>query len=267
MSKFYSMTNMNNMGKTQEHDVAELIKQAQASIPEIRKEIDEFLAGRPLLRAELEEALSHLQHAQSIFEARVDSQVPQAFSELEQAKSIAIQKILKARINAKLQTDGLRAGRHILRDERRWKTGEFWVVGLWVVTVLPSFDPPAVLTVVHERERIRGAFGVAASPDRVSTSVVSIDYSPGWSDPVAQVLHELDLFDFDGGLSLDGISYELQIATLASKTQISFSNPVTRHLIALQQALFWVAEEMVNRVGTQPEHKYLTIWQKYLDSI
>jgi hypothetical protein len=175
------------------------------------------------------------------------------------------QTILENQIASALGLDDLRSGRHTVRDQRGWKTREVLVLGIWVVHILPSFHPPATVAVVMEEHRTLGAFAVVVGVSKTwdTVSVADTQLAPDWVDPVADVLSKINLFDLEGGLSLDGISYELQIDTLASKAQIHFSNPITQSLVGLEQAIFRVASEVVTLAGGPLEKKYLVTWQEY----
>ena len=179
---------------------------------------------------------------------------------------MTVQTVLEDQIVSILKVDKLRAGRHIVRDERGWKASEFWVDGIWAAHILPSFHSPAMLAVVTEKQCVRGAFAVSTgSPHHIeAVSTIEAEFAPDWSDPVAEILRQFGLFRLDGTLSLDGIGYELQVDTLASKAWISFCNPTGHPLIDLEYAFLQVAYEMVALKGKQLEKEYLNIWQEYL---
>jgi hypothetical protein len=176
-----------------------------------------------------------------------------------------IQTSLDSQIIAALNLNGLNAGRHVLRDERNWKIGEYWVTGIWVVYILPSFHSPAALAIVYEEEKIRGVFVTSQGTPQIveTTSAVSIEFKSDWPDPVANILRQCDLLNFNGGISLDGIGYVLQVDTLASRTSISFFNPTTHPLIELGELFFEIASEIVHQVGGSLEKAYLDTWRGY----
>jgi hypothetical protein len=177
-----------------------------------------------------------------------------------------VQTALEDQIVSILKVDKLRAGRHIVRDERGWKAGEFWVDGIWAARIKPSFHSPAMLAVVTEKQCVRGAFAVSTgSPHHIETvSTIEAEFAPDWADPVAEILRQFNLFRLGGTLSLDGIGYELQVDTLAGKAVISFCNPTVRPLVDLEHAFLQVAYEIVALKGKQLEKDYLIIWQECL---
>jgi hypothetical protein len=176
------------------------------------------------------------------------------------------QTILEGQIAATLGLNNLRSGRHIVRDQQRSKTREVSVLGIWAAHILPSLFPPATVAVVMEEQRALGAFAVVVGLSRTwdTVSVVDVQFAPEWVDPVADVLTQTNLFDLEGGLCPDGISYELHIDTFASKSQIHFATPSTQSLIELEQAVFRVANEVVALAGGPLEKRYLDTWQDHL---
>ena len=174
--------------------------------------------------------------------------------------------ILEGQIAATLGLDDLRPGRHIVRDQQGSKTHEVSVLGIWAAHISPILFPPATVAVVMEEQRTFGAFAVVIGVSRTwdTVSVVDAQFAPEWVDPVADILGKVDLFELDGGLVLDGISYELHIDTLASRSQIHFATPNTQSLVGLEQAIFRVANEVVTLAGGPLEKRYIDTWQDHL---
>ena len=174
--------------------------------------------------------------------------------------------LLEKQIASTLNVQALRPGRHVIRDQNKWKTGEFLVQGTWLAMILPSFHPPAALAVLYEEGRIRGAFVILEDEsdiEKISTTT-SVEFAPNWMDPVPQILRQFNFFEFGGGLCLDGIEYRLSIKTFASQIDISFGNPQIQPFIELEQALYHVAQEIVSFSGKQMANDYLDIWRDYL---
>jgi hypothetical protein len=171
--------------------------------------------------------------------------------------------ILESQVAATLGLVELRPGRHTLSGE---KASGLSVVGLWVAHILPSFHPPATVAVVVEEQHTFGAFATIMPVSRTwdAVEVVDAQFADDWLDPVVDAVREVDLFDLGGCLSLDGISYELNMHTLASQSQVCFSNPVSRALIRLEQAIFQVASDVIDLGGGPPERQYLETWREYL---
>ena len=171
-----------------------------------------------------------------------------------------------AEILAALNLDDLRAGRHIVRDSRRWKTGELCVDGVWVAKVEPSFHPHCALGVSREKERVRAAFscGPASEGSNQGIFTTMVERSIEWDDPVATILRKADLFELSGGISLDGIGYEIQVRTLASETTISFFNPTTNLLVSLGRALIELATEISRSHENENQQEYVeNVWMGY----
>lgn len=174
--------------------------------------------------------------------------------------------ILEGQIAATLGLDDLRPGRHIVRDQQGSKTHEVSVLGIWAAHISPILFPPATVAVVMEKQRTLGAFAVVIGVSRTWDTVAIVDaqFAPEWVDPVADVLDKVDLFDLNGGIGLDGISYKLHIDTFASRSQVHFSTPSTQSLVGLEQAIFRVASEVVALAGGPVEKRYLDTWQGHL---
>ncbi len=85
-----------------------------------------------------------------------------------------------------------------------------------------------------------------------------------WIDPLEKHLRELDLFQNDNSLSLDGIEYELTSRSSTSKGTLWFGNPSTSQFIEIEKAFFSVAEMVVSEKGQSVEKNYLAQWSRCL---
>jgi hypothetical protein len=174
--------------------------------------------------------------------------------------------ILESKILSTWKLDSLRAGRHVLRNERNYLIGESWIVGSWIAYIMPSFEPTAALAVVHEKERVRGAFAFTEkSLDQTENiSIIQVDFPATWVDTVTQTLQNFELFNQSGGLSLDGIGYLMLIDTWVARAEIEFSNPQTHSFVALEKSLFQVAQEITQLSGDHTQYKIIKTWREYL---
>lgn len=168
---------------------------------------------------------------------------------------------LRDQIILALRLEYIGNGRHTLRDENNWLVGEFWIEGIWLAFIEPSFEPYSALAAIHEKETSTVAFVV---DDGKPPAVAKFDAN--WTDPVVLSLRSLDLFGIENGLSLDGIGYDLEISTGVSKTTIYFGNPTTKPFIDLTISLYSVATELSICLQDSRTVEYLKIWKKYLPS-
>jgi hypothetical protein len=173
---------------------------------------------------------------------------------------------LNQQIFSALNLEGFRTGRHTLYDKDGGELSKRWVRGLWMAYVSPSFEPPAELAVAYDdKECVRGALTFSESdiPFRDLTTVCA-EFPRGWSDPVTNIIQNVNLFDLNGGMSLDGIGYFLQVDTNACEVALDFSMPQTPAMIDLESALFEAAQEIVRSSNGVQENKFLNIWARYL---
>lgn len=181
----------------------ELMRNRLKYIPEIAHEIETLLtkATRGTRDyTQLEKAYAVVQKAQSAPLAD-DTHLLQVWRGLERAKAWARQAILEIEAASLLRLNDLRAGAHTVPAgiSRRW------ISGLWWVHITPAFHLPAFLVVIHEKEQVTGAFGVATSEETISTSITQTTFSSQQADEVERILHQLDVFDQGDGLSLERI--------------------------------------------------------------
>lgn len=164
-----------------------------------------------------------------------------------------------------LNLEGFNTGWHTLHDKNNQEVGEIWVRGLWMAYIAPSFEPPAALAVAYDREYIRGALTFSESDMPFSNlTTVCAEFPRDWSDPVTNILQNINLFDLNGGKSLDGIGYGFKINTDACKAGIRFSTPQTPAMIDLESTMFEAAQEIVKSSNGAQENKFLNIWEQYL---
>ncbi len=167
--------------------------------------------------------------------------------------------------------DGLRPGRHILRNEKGWREDEVWVVRLWQVTVFPSFDPFATLTTVHFQE---SEFRGIVHPARIRTSVVLHAGEGGGAvmvgpvdvaeDTVAPLLRNVNLCPEEDSLVIDGIAYDLAIQMNQVESSILIRNPREAGLVAIESALFGMVNTVQRLSGSMELKGYLEKWEGYL---
>lgn len=257
----------------------ELIRSKLTFLPEIQHEIRsllELVPGKDISRR-FQKALSYIQglpDIQQILNESDNEKLYSIFQEFEIAKSVTRVEILAIRTNLELGLSDWRIGKHAIRNASSLKISEFMVTQLWAANIIPSthapnFQMPARITLAHDGSRYRIAFGLGTSIDNVSTSVIQIELSKNWIDPLAKSLRQLDFFQVQGDkqISLSGIVYELDMLSWAGKSSIEFTNPdinANKSFLELEKALFSIAEIVVSEKGQQSAKDYLSIWQKYI---
>ncbi len=137
--------------------------------------------------------------------------------------------------------DRFGAGRHIIRDERGWRVRDIQAEYVWIARIRPSFSSPCFLALLKTPDGfycVAAHEGIDGLPASVSAPVW-IDLS---ADPVFTSLEAYRLELFDGGISLDGVSYTLSVRSFASEFDLEFSNPRGFGLSQLAGALWSCAE-------------------------
>lgn len=244
-----------------------LMKSWLVFLPEIRQEIQPFfaLAQNKNLAARLQESLSSLDKLPDVEEILKESdskKLRTTFQEFEKAKSIARLAILELRINVDLGLNGWRLGRHTVRNGSGRGASDFKVTRLWAANILPAFYMPARVVVTYEPTCYRIAFGFGISPENISTSVVQMEVPPNWIDPLEKPLRNLDLFQDDRTITLDGIGYELYHLSWASETFIRFGNPQIAPYTEFEKVIWHIAKTVIEAKGQQSEKDYLARWQR-----
>lgn len=156
--------------------------------------------------------------------------------------------------------DGLRAGWHVRRDRRRWKTGELWVRRLFVAEFRPALGPGTCLAVVTTVQGVQGFFAIGASGWTEDAGPVPL--AAGLVRQLEACLSSLDLWTTDEGLSRDGIGYALLLATHAATTTIQFTNPETPSLRALEAALWALARHVAEAATNDAMREYVERWRR-----
>ena len=181
-----------------------------------------------------------------------------------------IEPVLVEAIRRACHLGELRAGRHIRRDYRGWKTGATTVDRLWIAEIKPTFLDAACLAVLTIDQRrfaiftrgtwtqldalldFRGRMRVPAARPSV-TVIVAGPYGldATWVDPVAAVLQRSDAWPeprtHKNRVTLDGVGYSVFVETLEAQVAVRFANPRMPALRALEAALVQVAHTLTER--------------------
>lgn len=263
----------------------EAMKNWLSFLPEIKREIQSYLALPQNKKSPVKqnyvpylnfttsrEVFSRLQNSAAVLEAlpsvtEIQSEsdtkkLHSIFREFESAKLAARLAILTIRTNLELGIED--NGVSVSPDGIDHQWNEFTVRYSWAVNILPFFHVPARISVIFQESRYQVAVGVSLSNDNISTSVIKVELPKDWIDPLEKPLRELDLFQYDNSLSLDGIEYELTSRSRTSKGTLWFGNPSTSPFIEIERAFFSVAEMAVNEKGQIAEKDYLAQWSRYL---
>jgi hypothetical protein len=161
----------------------------------------------------------------------------------------------------------LRAGGHIIRDERRWRKDELEVSRCWQASILPSFHQAASLTTVHFQEHeFRGK---VHSKEILACMVIddsSIPIGPVRvdKDPVEPLLRSINLSPEEDYVTLDGIGYSISIQLLQTKSSLTIHSPIEESHVAIETGLFELATAIQSLSKSKELINYLKIWKEYL---
>jgi hypothetical protein len=240
-------------------DLHELIKHHLSCLPEVKQEIQYYLElirdGNPF--SKLQNILLELEEFPNIQELlkRDDiEELGQLSSKLNNAKTVARTEILTLRTNLELGLNNWRIGWHPVKDS---SGHEQRVDHVWAVNILPSFDVPARIAVLHQPTYSHIVFAVCASPFNVSSSVAQVKLPKSWVDPLDSILCQLNIFHGTLTPPQDEIGYDFYNLSWASESHIHFYDPVDLQFVELEKCFFNVAETVVNKVGQHVEKDYL----------
>jgi hypothetical protein len=160
----------------------------------------------------------------------------------------------------------LRAGVHIIRDERRWRTDELEVSRCWQASILPSFYQAATLTTVHFLEH---EFRGNVHPKEILACMViddsSIPIGPVRvdNDPVEPLLRSINLSPEEDYVAIDGISYSISIQLLQTQSSLTIHCPIEESHVAIEKGLF----ELATTIQSLTKSKELKNYLKYGKSL
>ncbi|MBL8018706.1 MAG: hypothetical protein JNM27_03495 [Leptospirales bacterium] len=143
--------------------------------------------------------------------------------------------------------DDFRAGRHVSRDHRNWKTGESEVAATWIGLLMPSFsDHRAVITFdvsrrVREHKELsplrRTAIAAFERNSITPFDIQMFDSERKPDDPLTGSLAELPWNSPEWHVSLDGTLYAFLSETMTLSGFLLFANPTDRSLLRLVELL------------------------------
>jgi hypothetical protein len=237
----------------------ELIKHQLSCLPEIKQEIRYYLelSRAGIHFSKLQNIISELEEFPNIQEllGRDDIEELSVFSsKLASAKAVALIEILTIRTNLELGLNSWRIGWHPLNDSSGHQQR---VDHVWAVNILPSFDMPARIAVLHQPTYFHIVFGMGVSPFDFSSSVIQVKLPESWVDPLDSILCQLNIFHGTLTLPQDEIGYDFYNLSWASESHIHFYDPVDAQFVELEKCFFNVAETVVNKVGQHVEKDYL----------
>lgn len=248
----------------------ELIRHRLSLLPKIKRETQDYLKLSQTERqtARLQKALSLLEElpdSQEILEETDIGKNITYFGKLESSKTIARVEILAICTDLAVDLKDWGVVAPIRKEESD-------VVDIWAANIIPdthwlTFQLPARITALHYGSHYQIAFGLGVSPDDFSNSIIQIELSKDWTDPLVESLQHLDLFQIQGekGIGLNGIYYEVYTHSWAGKSVIEFLNPhiaVNKSFSEIEKALYDVAKVVIDQKGQQPEKDFLSIWQR-----
>jgi hypothetical protein len=158
------------------------------------------------------------------------------------------------------------AGRHILRDQRGWKTGDFQAKYIWVATIRPAFLRPFYLATLKTNDQYL-CLGCAQNSDKRPILTRKPETFDLASDQVRETLQESRFDLFNGGMSLDGVSYSLALRAMSVEFDLEFSNPADEGLAALARSLWSMAVIFAQRFEVMTELVEYGRKYEYIDHV
>ena len=145
-----------------------------------------------------------------------------------------------------LGLDGLRTGRHIVRNGSGMKTGERWILRLWYCLIQIGCDAKAIIAVVEPRDSnqcLAGFFRVCQKnlTDSVFAEIPTQEAMPDFDS--------ITLGTSSGTLRLDGVAYSIGIESVALRAFIEFANPVDERLMTLEKDILSTVQALANATG------------------
>lgn len=174
---------------------------------------------------------------------------------------VAIDAGLREAVQQAAGLEALRAGRHILRDAQRLRTGEAVIRRLWVAGVQPPAAPPGCLAALLADHQTTVIVAVPGDWEGGSVAARVLQVGPDWLDPVAAALTAFDLWSGGTGIPLAGYSYSLFVDTPQVQAMVRFSNPRDPGRAAVQAALLEVARLFVAEESGTAVAAFLDRWQ------
>ena len=151
----------------------------------------------------------------------------------EKLKSFQLNEIIKRNLALEIGLNELRVGGHTIRNERGWRDNELFVDYIWIAKVSLSFVGRAgLVTIKFDKTAFRGI----NNPEKLTqgiflyngngeiTELYLEDKSKDIDDPLWKI-DNLEMFEANKGITLDGVSYEYNVISKNIETQISVSNP------------------------------------------
>jgi hypothetical protein len=158
----------------------------------------------------------------------------------------------------------LRIGKHFLRDGKGEPNACVWVRSYWLVEVLPTFQPPAVVAVVAAKGE---PFNDCKSPDWVKgvfasqreAAVVLLD-----ADPLPPALNCLTLLTDDETPCHEGVGYAFHFETPQVRGLLQFGNPAQDGLKAVEAGILALAHKIATQAGSPILNQVLDAWREFV---
>ena len=154
--------------------------------------------------------------------------------------------------------DSLGAYGHVVRNEKGWRENEILIEYSWIVTIARSFVGWGGIFIIklarnefrdikNPEKLIRGAF-IHRSDGKITDIYFEELYD--FADPIRNT-KDLDLFNANKEVILDGVSYEFIINGKYLKTLISVNNPTSASWKSWEENVWEIGQQLASKAKNE----------------
>ncbi len=153
--------------------------------------------------------------------------------QFEKQKKFQLNETIKRNLALKIGLNELYAGGHTIRNDKGWRDNEITIDYIWIAKMSLSFVVWAgLITIKYNKTEFRGI----NNPEKLTQGIFLYNANgeitelyienkiDDIDDPIWKI-NNLEMFDANKGITLDGVSYEYNVIAKNIETQISANNP------------------------------------------
>lgn len=155
----------------------------------------------------------------------------------------------------RFRIEDLRSGSQIVRNEKGWRENEIRIEYIWIIIFDRAFfGKGGILNIKFESSEFRGIKNKEKLTKLIFTidekgnleSIFDEDETEKFSNLIPD-FKEVDLFEANRGITLDGITYQIKLISDNIKTSIEVNNPNHKSWKSLKNKIWEMGMELAKK--------------------
>ena len=162
---------------------------------------------------------------------------------------------IEKQLAKRFQLEDLRSGNQTIRNEKGWRENEIRIEYIWLIIFNRAFfGKGGILNIKYESNEFRGI----KNDEKLTKLIFTIDeqgnlkssFDEDETEDFTNLIpdfKEIDLFEANRGITLDGITYQIKLISDNIKTSIEVNNPNHKSWKNLENKIWEMGIELANK--------------------